>query len=131
MLRNLFRLLAVVAVAGTLAACRTAPVYNVENALFTNEAPSLDAAATQIKLAGSSLGWQVAEESPGHLVARLPIRTHLAVVDIRHDKKSYSITYKDSSNLRYDGTVIHSNYNGWIQNLQNAIAARTSSYAGS
>ena len=27
----------------------------------------------------------------------------------------------DSSNLQYDGKTIHSNYNGWIQNLDKAI----------
>ena len=39
----------------------------------------------------------------------------------RHTRKSYSIEYKASDNLRYDGQKIHSNYNGWIQNLDKAI----------
>jgi hypothetical protein len=43
------------------------------------------------------------------------------VVDIPYSAKSYSITYKSSSNLNYDGTTIHSNYNGWVQNLHKAI----------
>ena len=51
-------------------------------------------------------------------------RDHRAVVDVRYDTKTYSIKYKDSSNLQYDGTSIHKNYNGWIQNLDNAIRAR-------
>lgn len=128
MVRRFLQLFAVVAVMGTLAACRTAPVYNVENTPFTTDAPSMEAAAETIRLAGASLGWQVTEQSSGHLVGRLPIRSHLAVVDIRHDLETFSIMYKDSNNLKYDGTQIHSNYNGWIQNFQNAIIARSSSY---
>ena len=38
-----------------------------------------------------------------------------------YDTKSYSIKYKDSSNLNYDGKSIHKNYNGWVENLDKAI----------
>ena len=117
--RTIIRFLLVLAFAGTLAACRTAPVYNVENDTFTTTAPSLDAAAKMISSAGSS---------PGHILGRLPIRSHLAVIDINFDVERYSIHYKDSTNLKYDGTTIHTNYNGWIENLQNAITARSSVY---
>lgn len=128
MFRTLSRILLVLLVAGGVAACRTSPVYNVEDAAFTADAPSLEAAATAIKRAGASLGWQIIDDAPGHLIGRLPIRTHLAVVDIRHDLDSYSITYKDSNNLKYDGTEIHSNYNGWVQNLSAAIQSQTAVY---
>jgi hypothetical protein len=128
MIRNFTRIFLVFAFVGTLAACRTAPVYNVENDSFTTAAPSLDAAAKVIKGAGASLGWQMADQGPGHIVGRLPIRSHLAVIDINFDVEHYSIHYKDSTNLKYDGSTIHSNYNGWIENLQNAITARSSVY---
>lgn len=35
--------------------------------------------------------------------------------------KSYGITYKDSTNLKYNGIKIHSNYNSWVRNLDRAI----------
>ena len=56
-------------------------------------------------------------------LATLHLRTHTAVVEIKHDLKNYSIRYKSSINLRYDqaNNTIHSNYNGWITNLNNAI----------
>lgn len=126
--RNIIRFLLVLAFAGVLAACRTAPVYNVENDTFTATAPSLEAASKMIRAAGASLGWQMQEQGPGHILGRLPIRSHLAVVDINYDVERYSIRYKSSTNLKYDGTKIHSNYNGWIENLQNAIIARSSVY---
>ena len=50
----------------------------------------------------------------------------MAKVDINYNTKTYSITYKDSSDLDYDGTKIHKNYNGWIQNLDNAIKVQLS-----
>lgn len=45
----------------------------------------------------------------------------MAEVDITYSKDKYNIRYKNSNNLNYDGTKIHSNYNGWIQNFDNAI----------
>jgi hypothetical protein len=55
------------------------------------------------------------------MLATLDLRTHHAVVEIAYNAKSYSIAYKESNNLNYDGKSIHRNYNGWIHNLQNAI----------
>ena len=50
------------------------------------------------------------------------------MVDIKYDHKSYSIDYKDSTNLNHDAAKgqIHRNYNGWIQNLDKAIQAQLS-----
>lgn len=122
------RLLVLGCLVALVAGCRVVPVENVTNAPFTREAPSLEAAATAITVAGASLGWQVSEESAGHLIGRLPLRTHLAVVDIYHDTKSYSILYKDSTNLRYDGRKIHQNYARWIANLQKGIGVQTAQF---
>ena len=61
------------------------------------------------------------ENGPNALIGTINLRTHSATVDIPFNAKQYSILYKDSSNLNYDGTSIHKNYNGWIQNLQKAI----------
>lgn len=105
-----------------LAACRSAPVHNVESATFgMPDSLTMEQAKSAIVRGGASLGWQMREEAPGHLIGTLTIRAHKAVVDINYDSKNFSITYKDSRNLRYDGTNIHSNYNGWISNLVNAI----------
>ncbi len=126
--RKIVHFVVIVLLAGGLIACRSGVVYNVVNDQFSSVAPSLEDAEKAIKLAGASLGWQVKQAEPGHLIATLPIRTHVAIVDITHSTKEFSIKYKDSTNLDYDGTNIHSNYNGWVLNLQNAIVARTSVY---
>lgn len=112
-----------------LASCRTAPVYNVENmALGAPATATLEDVDRAIKRAGGGLGWAMKDIAPGHIEAKLPIRSHMAVTDIRFDTKTFSITYKDSVNLRYDPStnLIHSNYSSWIQNLQNAIVAQAS-----
>lgn len=107
-----------------LAGCRTSPVYNVYNApvMVTGNKPYTAGDVEQaIIRAGASLGWQVRKVKPGKLIGTLFIRSHMAEVDIAYGKDKYDIRYRNSNNLNYDGIKIHSNYNGWIQNLDNAI----------
>jgi len=66
----------------------------------------------------------MAAQGPGAIRGTLNLRTHQAVVDIPHDTQRFGIRYVSSSNLDYDGTGIHRNYNSWVQNLQNAIMAQ-------
>ena len=82
---------------------------------------SKDDVAKAIIRAGGSLGWVIRHNGPNALIGTLNLRTHTAIVDIPYSIKSYSILYKDSADLNYTGTAIHSNYNGWIQNLQKNI----------
>ena len=104
-----------------LGGCRTADLYNVRGAPGTSKAVSMADVEMAIRRAGHGLGWQIVPQGPGKAEGILVLREHRAVVDITYDTKSYSILYKDSSNLNYDGKTIHSNYNGWIQNLDKAI----------
>ena len=105
-----------------LAACAE-PIYNVKDAPVTTNmsSPTLDDVTQAIRRAGASLGWQMKEETPGHMVGTLNLRKHQAIVDITYNLNEFSIQYRDSSNLDYDGTNIHRNYNGWIHNLENQI----------
>ena len=118
----------IVAVVVLLAAgCRTAELYNVPSSPVTGtRAVSMEDVEMAIKRAGAGLGWQIVPKSPGKAEGILVLRDHRAVVDITYDTKVYSIMYKDSSNLQYDGKTIHSNYNGWIQNLDKAIRTQLS-----
>ena len=110
------------------AGCRSAPVYNVSDSAYTSseQGTAQEDLTRAIVTAGRSLGWIMKEQEPGHILATLHLRTHTAIVDIYYNHSKYSITYKDSTNLNYDGTNIHSNYNGWIQNLSNAINVQVS-----
>ena len=128
----MFRAVAALLVVAALAGCRTSEGYNVqEAALSSPPAAEMMEVENAIKRAGGGLGWQIKRadpDEPGHLIGRLPIRSHVAVVDIKHNTETFSITYKDSTNLDYDPKKgeIHSNYNGWIQNLRKAIVREAS-----
>jgi hypothetical protein len=108
-----------------LAGCRSAPILNVTDAPIggNRSAQQVEQAIVE---AGRSLGWQMSPQGPGRIQGNLVLRTHRATVDIAYSTKSYSISYKDSQNLDYDGSSIHKNYNGWIENLDRAIRVRLS-----
>lgn len=112
------------AVAG-LAGCRIAPVMDIVDAPVVEPAGGQKLTADQVKLAiqraGATLGWQMREVQPFLLEGTLYLRTHMARVSIPYSTQHYSIVYKDSQNLLYDGTNIHKNYNGWIKNLDDGI----------
>jgi len=75
------------------------------------------------------IGWQVAALVGAYLALNAAYSLglkHVAVVDVNYSVKSYSIQYKDSTELGYDGGNIHPNYNGWIQNLDKGIRAQLS-----
>lgn len=114
--------------AAGLAGCRIGPVYDVVDAPVLQTAGGQKLTADQVKLAimraGATLGWQIKEVQPFLLEGTLHLRTHMAQVNIPYSAERYSIVYKDSSNLQYDGKNIHTNYNGWVQNLNKAIQAQ-------
>lgn len=112
-----------------LTGCRTATVYNVSNnSVDTDKKVSNKQVYSSIKKAGLGLGWIVKKVGPGLAEAKLNLRTHMALVEIPYSKDGYSINYKKSINLNYDQKkgIIHSNYNGWVQNLDNAIQVELS-----
>ena len=113
-----------------LGACRTAPVFNVEAhpIAVSGSSHTADDVRKAIIRAGSRRGWIFSDEGPGKLVGTLSLRRHEATVDVTYGKDSYDITYRDSRNLNYDeaNNKIHSNYNGWVQNLVKDIGIEMS-----
>ncbi len=106
--------------------CRTAPVVAITDAPINTESgktPPLSAVTHDIIQAGIALGWQMKKVQPGYIIATLNLRKHMAQVDINYSRTKYSIFYKDSHEMRYDGTNIHANYNSWVQNLEKKISA--------
>ncbi|GAA5215107.1 hypothetical protein ACFSJ3_01490 [Corallincola platygyrae] len=99
-----------------LTGCKSTPVANLEG----EQIPSGLTEAQFVKAvteAGHLRGWVIKKESDGHLVGDIQVRSHYAAVDINYSASEYSITYKDSENLKYDGERIHRKYNQWISNL--------------
>src|SRR5262245_5509536 len=102
---NLLRAVILSAVILGVAGCVTKPIYNVSNqpVATVKGNPSMDEVRQSIIRAGASLGWQMKDIRPGLIEGVLLLRTHMAQVEVSYDSKAYSITYKDSKELQYDG----------------------------
>ena len=110
-----------------LGACTEDKVMDVPTELHSApEAASLTQIQAAVHKAGARLGWGMKRMSAGRMEGRLAVRDHVAVVEIAFDETTFSITYRDSINLDYDGKSIHPKYNGWIANLRKAIVKEVS-----
>jgi len=116
-----------ISLAVLITGCRTQPVRDVVDAPVTAEGKyTLKDMEKVIKKAGQNLGWGMRVIKPGHIVATVYERRHMAKVDIKYTKKSYSIIYKDSAALKYDVVNIHKKYNAWVSNLDLRISSSLS-----
>lgn len=64
-------------------------------------------------------GWMCQAIKPGEIRAVLLVRKHMAEALISFDTESFSVTYVNSTELRYDAAenTIHRKYNQWVANL--------------
>ena len=109
--------------------CGTPPIYNVNNnTIVADKKVTMEDVEKAIIRAGGGLGWIIKKEKEGVLKGTLVLRTHTAVVSITYNTQEYSINYVSSVNLDYnpETNTIHSNYNGWIQNLNKNIQVQLS-----
>ena len=108
-----------------LIGCGSSKIYNVQHSKIDNQ-KSAKVVYQAIREAGQSLGWKITNVKPGEAQGKLYLRTHVAVVRINYNSSAFSIHYVNSQNLDYNAKkqTIHSNYNGWIQNLEKAIDVR-------
>src|SRR5437016_232506 len=107
--------LSVIVVLLLLAGCTSKPIINVSNepiVVASGRTASTENVRDAIVRAGSKLGWQMNPTSSGVVEGRLNLRDHGAVVDVKYDTRSYSIVYRDSTNLHQQNGQIHRNYNG-------------------
>jgi hypothetical protein len=119
--------LAALAVAITVAGCKSVPILNVSEAPTVNaqgKVLSKDEVRAAIFRAGSALGWQMRDEGANMVVGSISLRRHAAVVEIPYSGTSYSIKYRSSENLEQRDGGIHKNYNSWVQNLRRGINDR-------
>jgi hypothetical protein len=124
-MRTFSKLIAAVALTAAVTLAQAVqPIGNVVDAPIVPPAGKT-LSAEQVKMsilrAGAALGWKMAEEKPGLIIATLDIRRHQAIVEIPYTENKFSITYKSSINLDEANGQIHRNYNGWIQNLTKGI----------
>lgn len=95
--------------------------------ISTNRPVSLDEVGKAIRAAGASLKMEMQQVKPGVINATYTTtKARSAVMEIRYDTKQYSITYKDSQGMQYDGNSISIGYNQWVENLNRSIRAQLS-----
>ncbi len=128
------KLFAAILVAATLFATPAmarfpVPIINHENisvATTSGKVLQVEQIKQAIQVAATAKGWTLAYQADGSILATLFVRgKHTVVVAIAYAADKYSLTYKDSTNMKYgtqDGQpVIHPFYNTWTQELKEAI----------
>ena len=107
-----------------LAACVTVPLINLETnglSIPASVDPTMGQVEKAIYRGAVDQGWSVRQLASGRLEAELYVKRYKVVVRITHDTKTFSIKYKDSLNLKYDGTRIRRAYNMWVLELRRSI----------
>jgi hypothetical protein len=118
------RILIVACMLALAVGCTSRPIRNVsaEPVVVTpGNTATADNVRDAILRAGAGLGWSMRPAGPGVVNGVLNLRTHGAEIDVQYTTQSYNIVYKSSTNLDAANGQIHKNYNGWIENLNNAI----------
>lgn len=74
-------------------------------------------------------GWAVSDEKLGSYTAKREWGggKHNIVVDVTYTGKNFSIEYKDSKLMGYNGTSIHQTYNQFVTQLEGAIGSDVAS----
>lgn len=100
------------------------PLVNYTDVVVTTgsgKAPTLDQVKQTIIAAGNARRWTFADQGNNQLIGSLSWGAHTMLVTIAYTPQNYSITYRDSINLKYgmeDGKpVIHPRYNTYVQEL--------------
>ncbi|WP_353189362.1 hypothetical protein [Pandoraea pnomenusa] len=121
------------------AAVPIVPHDNIAIVSGTGKTPTLDEVRGAITRGAAIHDWSISVVQPGVLMASLNVRNkHFASVTIKYSETSYSVTYRDSTNLEYQVAgervaatrredfpstispstpMIHPNYNRWVDTL--------------
>jgi hypothetical protein len=115
--------LAALAVAGCSVAANKQPIYQINNENITVISEELPIARVEqaIVKAGVVTGWRISKLSQGLMLGTMTQKSATAMIEISYNTQSYSIRYRDSANMGYDGAVINPIYNTWVEQLNSAI----------
>lgn len=107
-----------------LVACSSnAPIVNYTGAPVETASGKQDLMKVKkaIVFGGTKVGWQMQPVSDGNIRASLFSSGRIIKLDIKYDTKTYSIIYKHSSNLGYNGSTINPEYNNLVGELNRNI----------
>ena len=124
-------------VSGSVLARPPVPMTEVvEQSVVTTSGKTLTIEEIQqaTRTAAEGRKWVVSQQPDGNLVASLSwnANKHMIVVTIAFTPERYSITYKDSINMRYgkedEKPVIHPHYNKFVGELRDLIRVELMKY---
>lgn len=119
-------LLISVVMASTAYARAPVPIESHENISIADsvgKAVSAQQVRQAIIAGGTRKAWTFTDSGEGQLTGTLFVNNnkHMVVVTVDYSPKSYSIRYKDSTNMKYSMkygiAVIHPFYNRWVESL--------------
>jgi hypothetical protein len=101
---------------------RDEPIQNRSNIPISWNAeakPSVERIQRAIIAGCAQRGWQCQAIKPGEIRAVLHLRQHMAEALIAFDTQIFSVSYVNSTELRYNAAknTIHRKYNLWVANL--------------
>ena len=102
-----------------LGGCRMVPMVQVEDRRLPPAA--LSEREVQIKRAARLQGWEVEVLRPGELIVTKRRGRHMAASTVSFTQKRYSITYRNSIDLKRRDDLIHRAYNDWVVALRRSI----------
>jgi len=81
-----------------------------------------------IESSATGRGWRISNVKPGSFVAKRAwgAGKHNIAVTVSYDPKTFSIRYKDSQAMGYDGRFIHHTYNDMVRELEESIQTSVS-----
>lgn len=125
-----YRIAAVLGILLIAAAC-TKPIYKVEASSYgwgPQKGVTLAQMRSTIEKTARDLGWELSDVRPGSFTAKRDwgARKHNVVVAVVYNEKNFSIRYKDSVNMSYDGSSIHHTYNDMVSTLKDHIKTNVS-----
>lgn len=125
-----YRIIAALGILLLAAAC-TQPIKRIDNSNY-GWGPQKGVTPAQIQSTvektAYGLGWELTDVKTGSFTARRAWDgdKHNVVVDVVYDAKKFSIRYKNSKAMSYDGSSIHHTYNDMVETLRDTIKKNVS-----
>lgn len=92
--------------------------------LALNGRHSLQEIDSSLRRAASDRGWVLKAAGENAYLAKLQVRSHIAVVKITYDQNMMTVRYVKSDDLDYDGENIHKKYHMWVDRLFASVKQR-------
>ena len=111
-----------------LAACATEQMHKVDKVdygYYTKKSLTMEKVRTTIERTATRNGWRLSNQQDGSFSGKREWGggKHNIVVDVIYDLRKFSIKYRDSHQMKYDGSWIHNSYNRMVQKLEKDIIA--------